>query len=434
LSDPAQGLSALHTYRASLQLSFDGTQLGGPSQWSQSYILTVSDAPKTRLLKSDSTGLDQAASYYPALTGIVNGVSYTRPLPADNCQGELLPPGGISAADLTASLPELAKRLPAPQTLTASGNPQEINGVSAQPYRFDAVAIQAGGASVDGKAWLAVDGGYLVKYELQLKGGKDFFDQDTSGTYSWEYDLDAINQPEAEPLPPDCPLPLPDLPLPDGAQDVINYPGYTAFTTSASVSDTARFYQQHVPATGFQAAGQPQVDQNGGYLTFTRGSQTITVLISAETTSMVEISLLASATVPTEPAPTEPPGAATTQVNTPNESRTPMPTVDIASLNLPAGLTIYPGATDLEASTADPTGTGVKYVTFHTSDTPDQVSNYYTQMLAQAGWQSTDQQPPTPDANGQRSFGWMKNGWIVTVSLDVDPQGGSKVMVTWIKP
>ena len=433
LTDPAQGLSALHSYRASLRLSFDGTQLGGPSKWSQNFTMMVSDAPKTRLMKTESTGLGQQASYYPALTGEMNDVNYTRSLPADNCQGDFLPQGGISAADLSSSLPELARRLPVPQTMTANGNPQEINGVSAQPYIFDAAAIRAAGASVDGKAWLAVEGGYLVKYELQLKGGNDFFDQDTSGTFTWEYDLQAINQPDATALPPDCPIPLPDLPLPDGAQDIVNYPGYTSFTTSASVSDTADFYKQHVPATGFQAAGQPQVSQNVAYLAFIQGSQTITVLISAETTTTVEISLLANETVPLGPVATNTPGAAATEVNLPNETPTLVPTVDIASLNLPPGLTIYPGAIDLETSAVDPSGTGVKYVTFHTSDTPEQVFNYYNQKLTQAGWLTTDQQTPTPDANGHRNFGWMSNGWIVTVSPDVDPQGGCKVMVTWIK-
>jgi len=433
LTDPAHGLAALHSYRATLHLVFDGTQLGGPSQWSQSFILEVSDAYKTRLMMTESTGLDQTASYYPALTGEMNSVGYFRSLSADNCESFFLPQGGIATADLTSSLPELASRLPAPQTMTANGDPQDINGISVQPYVFDAAAIQAEGASVDGKAWLAVDGGYLVKYELQLKGGNDFFDQDTSGTMTWEYDLEAINQPDAVALPPDCPLPLPDLPLPDGAQDVVSYPGYTSFTTSASVSDTAAFYQQHVPATGFQATGEPQVGQEMAYLEFTQGSQTITVLISNETTTTVEISLFATEAAQAGAVATDTPGAAVTEGNPPAETATPAPTVDIASLSLPPGLTIYPGATDLQTTAADPSGAGIKYVTFHTSDTPDQVVAYYDQELTKTDWQTMDQQTPTPDANGQINFEWTIKGWLATLSLDIDPQGGSKVMLTWMK-
>jgi hypothetical protein len=225
---------------------------------------------------------------------------------------------------------------------------------------------------------------------------------------------------------------LPDLPLPDGAQDVVSYPGYTSFTTTTSVSDIAAFYQQHVPATGFQAAGQPQVGQNMAYLEFTKGSQTIDVLISGGTAITVEVSLFANNAAQGSVV-TDTPESAATEVNTPAETSTPAPTLDIASLKLPPGLTIYPGATNLETSALDPSGTGVKYVTFHTSDTPDQVNNYYNQVLTHAGWQSTDQQTPTPDANGHRNFSWTTTGWIVTVTLDVNPQEGSQVMITWVK-
>ena len=122
-----------------------------------------------------------------------------------------------------------------------------------------------------------------------------------------------------------------------------------------------------------------------------------------------------------------------TEVSQAGETPSPAGTPDVAALGLPAGLSIYPGATALETSAADPSGTGLKYVTFHTSDTPDQVRTYYNQELTQAGWQSIDQQPPTPDANGHLNYGWMTSGWLVTVTPDVDPQGGSQVMLTWMK-
>jgi len=434
LTDPAQGLFALHSYRATLRLSFHGIQLGAPSQWSQSFILTVSEVSKTRIMVTEYTGLDQTVSYFPALTGAVNHVGYFRSLPSDNCNNFFLPQGGKTDADLISSVPELAKRLPAPQAMTANGGLQNINGISVQPYDFNAAALQAEGANVVGKAWLAVDGGYLVKYQLQLKGGNDFFDKDTSGTFTWEYDLDAVNQPDAIALPFDCPLPLPDLPLPDGAQDVISFPGYTSFTTSASVSDTAAFYQLNVPKAGFQATGEPQVGKITAYLEFTQDSQIISVLISGETTTTtVEIGLSVNNAAQPGTVATDTPGAAVTEGNTLEGTPTPASTVDISSLSLPSGLTIYPGATDLQTAAADPSGAGLKYVTFHTSATPDQVVTYYQQELTRAGWQSTDQQTPTPDAHGHINFTWLIKGWLVTLTPDIDPQGGAKVMLTWME-
>jgi hypothetical protein len=46
ITDPIQGLSTLPAYRATFTLSFDGTQVSKPSQWSQSYILNVDTASK----------------------------------------------------------------------------------------------------------------------------------------------------------------------------------------------------------------------------------------------------------------------------------------------------------------------------------------------------------------------------------------------------
>ncbi len=105
----------------------------------------------------------------------------------------------------------------------------------------------------------------------------------------------------------------------------------------------------------------------------------------------------------------------------------------MALLGLPPGLSIYPGATNLDIAAADPSTSGLKYITFHTSATPEEIVAFYNQELIQSGWQRTDQQSPTPDANGHVNYGWMIKGWLVTLTPDADPQGGSKVMITWMK-
>ncbi len=117
----------------------------------------------------------------------------------------------------------------------------------------------------------------------------------------------------------------------------------------------------------------------------------------------------------------------------PGPSPTPGPTVDVAALGLPQGLTIYPGATNLDTSGLKGSN-GMNSLTFKTKDTPDQVSSYYNKSLTQAGWSVNSGAANTPAPDGRQVWSWTNSAFtIVSMMVTNDPQGGSDVTVLWLK-
>ena len=74
LLTPTAGLSDLSSYRATLTVSFDGTNGGQPQQWSRSYTLLVTQTPAARQLTIDASE-GSAAQVYRAE---VNNTHYER--------------------------------------------------------------------------------------------------------------------------------------------------------------------------------------------------------------------------------------------------------------------------------------------------------------------------------------------------------------------
>jgi hypothetical protein len=117
----------------------------------------------------------------------------------------------------------------------------------------------------------------------------------------------------------------------------------------------------------------------------------------------------------------------------PDEGNTPTagPTVDFNTLKLPKGMTIYPGATNLQASAVG--GAGVQSLSFHSGDAIDKVMAYYTAQLTQAGWKILNGPANTPGPDGRQVWTWSNNTMsVVSINATVDPKGGVLITVTWM--
>jgi hypothetical protein len=91
---------------------------------------------------------------------------------------------------------------------------------------------QLGLAKSSGELWVAVAGGYVLRYVVSTTGDADTFGAGVAGTLQMVYELAVA--PQALALPADCPAGLVDVPqLPD-ATNVESTPGVLAYTTGAS--------------------------------------------------------------------------------------------------------------------------------------------------------------------------------------------------------
>jgi len=122
--------------------------------------------------------------------------------------------------------------------------------------------------------------------------------------------------------------------------------------------------------------------------------------------------------------------AAVTETPNPNVTPTAAPTVDVSSIKLPKGLSIYPGATNLDTSGLTTGANGLANIIFYTPDPPDKVFTYYVQALAQAGWTTVAALPPTQSGNAAGT--WNSGGQTVILVIKLDPQKGTMVTLSWM--
>ena len=273
LLEPATGLADLASYKATLILSFEGSQYDEPQQWTKTYVLLAARDPATRQLTLEKEG--DLGDLAPEFWAERDGVAYAWG-GEQGCRASALADG-----------PSLIERLEPAAMLDgvlgadAAGN-ETINGLAADHYTFDERAFgNLGLAEADGELWLAAEGGFVVRYLLNTTAGADYFGDGLEGTLTWDYELTDANQAPAFELHADCPAGMVDAPLPEDAADVVAVPGLLAYSTGLSPAETATFYEAEMPGLGWVLAGAPLVAEVGVRLDFARAAQTLAVVISA---------------------------------------------------------------------------------------------------------------------------------------------------------
>jgi hypothetical protein len=278
---PAAVLSDLPAYKATLTMSFVGTEAGQPSEWSKTYVMISLHEPLARELIMMSAGL--AAESEPLYLAERDGASFEKRgeqactagvIEAGQSLGELMEPAGFLTGVLGAD----------------PAGSETVNGVAANHYTFDERALGAAGvAQTTGELWVAADGGYLVKYVAVTHGGADYFGEGIEGTLNWDYALAEANQPLAIELPPDCPAGLLDAPaLPDAA-GLLNAPGLLSYTTASSPAEAMAFYQAALPELGWQPSDDAVVVEDMAMQDFTRQGQqlALTIAVAEEGTDVL---------------------------------------------------------------------------------------------------------------------------------------------------
>ena len=274
--DPAAGLADLASYKASLSLSFSGTEAGQPVAWSKTYVLLSALDPAARQLTIEKTG--QLDDLDPVFLAEVAGAAYEQ-LGAGACTAAVMEPV-VGITGLMEPYGFLTGVLGADEA-----GSEAVNGQEARHYTFDQRALALEGiAEATGELWVAADGGYLVRYALVTQGGADYFGEGIEGALTWDYALTDVNQPVALALPADCPAGMLSAPqLPDAA-DVVNVPGVLSYVTAATPAEALAFYQQELTALGWQPTSEPVVNETLAVQDFTRGEQQLSITIIADET------------------------------------------------------------------------------------------------------------------------------------------------------
>jgi hypothetical protein len=172
---------------------------------------------------------------------------------------------------------------------------REVNGVACYQYAFTEKDIAPGESEeraitrAQGEAFVAVDGGYIVKLtvdaDINAPLGDDLFQK---GTLNLSYDLSDINQPFTIELPPEAAAKAKgreDIPqLPDATIE-FSTPDMVSYKTASSVKDAITFYETEMPKQGWQVSADETFKmEDMANLAFIKGTDKATVLIMKEDT------------------------------------------------------------------------------------------------------------------------------------------------------
>ena len=296
----------ISSYRGEFVISFDGLTAGEPMQGSMSMLMEMTTNPPAQHFILSLEGLDLGDELEGfALTDMefymVEDTMYAN---MGMGLGWLQFPGTtVEDFQDTVILPE--EFIDLPPTANRKLLPETVNGVSSWHYVIDDPSLFDEATEFDSfeaDAWVAVDGGYLVKLDMTATG--TFSDELNEGISIEEgsmhivFDLLAINENVTIELPQealaaedfglggdllgDQEWTREDVPLPEDASVDMVFDGTLFFFTNLTVEETADYMSEQLGANGWIASGDAFSTADSFFGDFTKGDETLTMMIDPD--------------------------------------------------------------------------------------------------------------------------------------------------------
>ena len=387
LGDTAAGLASLPAYRSTLVQDVGGTLDGQPMERTSRVVYARDAAGDEEWMQSaQQTGADAIERHIVTLDGARYAVG------TDGCSGEAVD----SAAGGGASEGVVPAALLIPILSATTLGVEEVNGIPATHYRFDASGLpidpaSVGSTTVTGDAWIADPGGYVVRYTLEVTPPAGATG-DAATRQSWRYELTTD---AAIALPDGC-LRVPrDFPQTADATDVSLTSSGLDYRTPSSAREVTAFYWDRLAADGWTLPmAKPPADVGPPFaFTARKGDRATSVLLVAADGGGTDVSVVTFDLAAEAPAPS---GAAS-----PAPTSSPKPT---AAPTLPNGVPVYPSATEVIQA-------GSSGVSGLTDDEPKAVLDWYRGKLTKAGWSLE----MSSSSNGIEFGQWTKGSAAVMV-------------------
>jgi hypothetical protein len=301
--------SDISSYRGEFIISFDGSTAGEPTQGSMNMFMEVTSDPLAQHFTLSMEGLDLGEDLEGfELTDmefyIVEETMYAN---MGMGLGWLKFPG-MTVEDLQDSVLLPEEFVDLPPNANRKLLPETVNGVRCWHYVIDDASLFDEATEFDSfeaDAWVAVDGGYLVKLELDASGSfTDEFNEGISleeGNMQVVFNLLSINEDFTIELPQealdaddfglggdllgDQEWTREDVPLPADAEIDFVMEGTVFFFTNLTVQEAGDYMTEQLEANGWVLAGEPFSTEDSFIGDFSKANESLTLMINPNTDS-----------------------------------------------------------------------------------------------------------------------------------------------------
>jgi hypothetical protein len=405
LLKPAIGLDQLPGYKVTLKQDLAGTLDGQPYERHNVYELSKQPGSGAFDYSNTVSGTDTRSFSLRFIS--LDGAFYQWEQSQSDCQGSNTSPTDNPVTEPASLL--------IPVNNGDFVGKEKVNGIDSSHYTFDrgSLPLGKGSENVTGELWIADDGGYVIKYLLNVALPEKITGKDLEIAQTWVYQLELLDQTDAVSLPAGCrPVPVEITPL-EGSTNITYASGSLSFGTSSGAGEVVDFYNNQLSTLGWQ----PPENKPGTKITapflmdFRKGNQVLTLLLSKTEDNPLNVELQVSS-IPEVNAKSEP-GLDSTPTGEPG----PEPTIDPAESGLPEDIPLYPGSTGLMKTS--------EVVMFITPDQIDLVTSYYRQQLISNEWTLTND---ISVANTVTQM-WSKNNTEMTISFVLE-DGKTRIVIS----
>lgn len=396
------GMEQFDSFRANMFLEFTGAKGESTGDKTtdqrQDYLIEATKNPRVRhqIITIKSQGAVQTDSTSESF--FVDDVTYTKSVGNWIAQPKLMGLSQFANPETFVSLPE---------TAICGDQPEDVNGVSAIKCTFteqDNVSKGLDAATIQGTVWVAQNGNYVVKYELEAQqvnlkgafsGGYEQF-----STYNLGYELVDANS-------SDINISLPaeaqgtqvidasitpgssGLATPDGAEIFVDSEFGLNYFANTDLPAIVNFHRQQLTSAGWtELADESYVDDNlQALLVFENETGLLRVFVSKD----IEGGYFVSITLPYD-APGLSGGGS-------DSSGGSLPILDDATDKVSSG----------------------PVTTYYTASSVAEAVAFYRAELPAQGWTENTATSLTGDANALLTF--EKEGATLTVSINQESEG-----------
>jgi hypothetical protein len=293
LSTSISGLENLNSYRNTFRIDWNGTKGGEPVTG----FLAMSGAyvrePPAQEINFEGQGFTEGEDQGPGKVTFIQVGDTAWFYEGESGTWSQLPAGSLDFA---------GGFFFAPQDFLADFNtdkgrrsllPQEVNGVQCYKYTFDEKDFagqedltQGEVTRAKGEAYVAVDGGYVVRFnvdaDVRYNDPNQMFQE---GTMTMAFDVFDINQSITIEPPAEAKAQAggrEDTPMLPDAQVEFSSAGTVSYRTGSSVEEAAQFYEDEMPKNGWTAGEGNTILPEGTFLSYTKEGETATIIVGTD--------------------------------------------------------------------------------------------------------------------------------------------------------